>query len=118
MNRFIALPLCGGVSAALLVGALVFPGAASAQPVMSAALQEQVEFLCQRTEFTRSEINSLQRSREFALILTYTLEACPNVAGVLADGATASIGRMPRNNDNERAPSDRPSKEKESPKGI
>lgn len=120
MTRFLALPPGGGVAAALLASALAVPaGAAIAEPVLTAALQEQAEFLCQRTEFTRSEIRALQLSRDFPVILSYTLQVCPNVAGVLADGATASTGApVPRDNDNDRSPGGRPEKEKESPKGI
>lgn len=120
MTRFHAFPR-GGVSALLLSAALALPaGAAFAEPVLTAALQEQAEFLCRRTEFTRTEIRTLQRSRDFPAILSYTLEACPNVASVLSDGATASTGApVPRDTDKDRAPAERPEKEtKEAPKGI
>ncbi|OYX45674.1 MAG: hypothetical protein B7Z02_00355 [Rhodobacterales bacterium 32-67-9] len=118
MNRFIAFS-SRGVPALVLAATLSLPsGAVVAAPTMTAALQEQAEFLCERTEFTRREIRRLQRSRDLPLILTYALQVCPNVAAVLSDGATASTGAPlpPRDNDNDRAPADRP--EKESPKGI
>ena len=119
MTRFHAFPR-GGFSALLLSAALGLPaGAAIAEPVLTAALQEQAEFLCRRTEFTRTEIRTLQRSRDFPAILTYTLEACPNVASVLSDGATASTGTpVPRDNDKDRSPGSGSEKEKEEPKGI
>ena len=120
MNGYLVSSPCGGFSAVLLACALAMPaGVAIAEPVLTAALKEQTDYLCRRTEFTRSEIRTLQRSRDFPVILTYALQVCPNVAGVLADGATASTGApAPRNNDKDRAPGNRPEKEKESPKGI
>lgn len=122
MNRFLALPPRGGVSATFLAFALAMPaGVAIAEPVLTAALQEQAEFLCRRTEFTRTEIRTLQRSRDFPVILSYTLQVCPNVASVLADGATASTGTPAlRDNDNDRSPGkgSEKEKEKEEEKGI
>lgn len=118
-------PKCGVpvAWATILSAVLMAPaGTVLAAPVLTTALQEQAEFLCRRTEFTRTEIRQLQRSGDFPVILAYTLDACPNVASVLADGATASIApRAPRDNDNSRAPggkADKPEKSKESPKGI
>ncbi|MFN6951540.1 MAG: hypothetical protein ACK4NE_02960 [Albidovulum sp.] len=103
---------------ALLVLAAVVAASASlaeAPPRLTRAQKEQAEFLCKRTEFSRGEVRHLQRSADFPLLLAYVFEACPSVAAILSDGATASIApsRLPRENDEARAPAREPEKKKE-----
>lgn len=83
---------------------------AEAAPRLTRAQQEQAAFLCERTEFSRTEIRHLQRSADFPLLLAYALQACPAVAATLSDGATASVAspRVPRDNDNDRSPGREP----------
>jgi hypothetical protein len=57
----------------------------------TALLERPISDLCDRTEFTRSELNRIQSLPNYARILDYTLENCAPVAAVLSSGATASI---------------------------
>ncbi len=95
------------VRASLLVAAMIAGPAslAEAAPRLTAAQKEQAQFLCQRTEFSRSEVRHLQ--------------VCPAVAATLSDGATASVAlpRVSRDNDNDRSPG-RGSEDEGGEKGI
>ncbi|MCB2126480.1 MAG: hypothetical protein H6897_02120 [Rhodobacteraceae bacterium] len=109
------------VRASLLVAAMIAGPAslAEAAPRLTAAQKEQAQFLCQRTEFSRSEVRHLQRSPDFPVLLAYALQVCPAVAATLSDGATASVAlpRVSRDNDNDRSPG-RGSEDEGGEKGI
>lgn len=80
---------CGAAVLALTL--CLSTNVAEAAPSVEAALLERIDLLCQRTQFTRTEIRRIQRERDFPVILTNTLEACPGVAAVLTSGATAAL---------------------------
>lgn len=105
----------------LLVAVIVAGSAtlAEAAPRLTKSQKQQAEFLCERTEFGRAEVRHLQRSTDFPLLLAYALDACPSVAAILSDGATASVAplRTLRDNDEDRAPGREP-EEKDGKKGI
>jgi hypothetical protein len=114
--------ISGRAVRASFLAAAVAAGPASlaeAAPRMTNAQKQQAEFLCQRTEFSRTEIRHLQRSADFPVLLAYALQACPAVAATLSDGATASVAlpRAPRDNDNDRSPG-RGSEDEGGEKGI
>ena len=90
----------GAGGAAGLVGsaALTRTGGASggaAQCVPGLGLANSCDPICDRTEFTTREIRAIQRSEDFPTILEWTLEACPAVAAVLTNTATATTATEP-----------------------
>lgn len=93
---------------AVLLATLGLAGVAEAAPRLTRALQEQAEFLCERTEFSRTEIRALQKSADFPVLLDYALDQCPAVAAVLTEGATASVTPVPtpRDDDHGHTPDD------------
>ncbi len=90
------------------LAAMAVAGSALAAPAASGGIGDQVDKLCDRTEFTRREIRRIQRRAEFPEILAYTLDVCPAVGAVLADGATSTVSPAPGRTgpDEDRRPSD------------
>ena len=70
-------------------GALMAPTAAQANTRL--IVPEEIYRLCDRRQFTRSEIRKIQKRSDYELILRYTADQCAGVASVLGDGATASL---------------------------
>ena len=70
-------------------GMLTAPTAAQANTRL--IVPEEIYRLCDRRQFTRSEIRKLQQRSDFEMILRYTSDQCAGVASVLGDGATASL---------------------------
>ncbi len=70
-------------------GVLTAPTAAQAKTRL--IVPEEIYRLCDRRQFTRSEIRKLQQRSDYELILRYTADQCAGVAAVLGDGATASL---------------------------
>ena len=89
---------CAGVASVLGDGATAsLPGTSggAAQCVPGLGLANSCDPICDRTEFTTREIRAIQRSEDFPTILEWTLEACPAVAAVLTNTATATTATEP-----------------------
>ena len=70
-------------------GMLTAPTAAQANTRL--IVPEEIYRLCDRRQFTRSEIRKIQQRSDYELILRFTADQCAGVASVLGDGATASL---------------------------
>ncbi len=69
----------------------MFTAPTAAQANTRLIVPEEIYRLCDRSQFTRSEIRKIQQRSDYELILRFTADQCAGVASVLGDGATASL---------------------------
>ena len=74
----------------VVVGGM-FTAPTAAQANTRLIVPEEIYRLCDRSQFTRSEIRKIQQRSDYELILRFTADQCAGVASVLGDGATASL---------------------------
>jgi hypothetical protein len=90
-----AAGLAGGAAVTRTAGTSGGASGGAAQCVPGLGLANSCDPICDRQEFTTREIRAIQRSADFPAILEWTLDACPAVAAVLTNTATATTATEP-----------------------